>query len=168
MGALGVLIGAACGGTIEGATSMGEPCTPSVQSQPGFTGFDPKEVTLETGAKACPSGICLVNHFQGRVGSPYGGPGSTYGGPDFPPQCLDRKAKDTVFCSCRCANGAGRTDDGSVYCTCDPGFECTHLVSSIGPSTDAVAGSYCTITNTTYDRPTACSTLCDATTAPCP
>lgn len=152
---------AACGGAIEGATSMGEPCTPSVQAQVGFTQFYPSEVTIETGAKACPSQVCLVNHFRGRVGAPYGDA-------SVEPQCVDRQQKNSVYCSCRCANNAGRTDDGHVYCDCAPGFDCTHLVDSIGPSTDDVAGSYCALTHTSYDSATACSATCDPMSAPCP
>lgn len=140
---------------------MGEPCTPTVQAQPGFGGFRASDVTIETGARACPSQLCLVNHFQGLVGSPYGAA-------SVEPQCLDRKAKDAVYCSCRCANDEGRTDDGHTYCACAAGFECAHLVDSIGPSTDEVAGSYCVESYTTYDGATACSTLCDASSAPCP
>jgi len=41
------------------------------------------------------------------------------------PQCLDRTADNDVYCSCRCANLQGQTDDGAVYCKCPGGFTCT-------------------------------------------
>src|SRR5258708_819347 len=34
------------------------------------------------------------------------------------PQCLDRRADQAVYCSCRCADVNGHTDDGAVYCSC--------------------------------------------------
>ncbi len=151
----------ACGGSIEGATSMGEPCTPSIQTNASFSGFDPNSVVIENGAKACPSQVCLVNHFQGKVGAPYGA-GS------IPPQCADRTEKQAVYCSCRCANTGGRTDDGSVYCTCADGFTCEPLVTSIGPSTKDFAGSYCIKKDTAYDRYNSCTTTCDPQTTACP
>lgn len=161
--AVGVVVAlvVACGGGIEGATTMGEACTPSIQTNAGFSGFSANDVNLETGAKACPSQVCLVNHFRGKVGAPYGGSG-------IAAQCADRTEKQAVYCSCRCANNGGRTDDGSVYCTCADGFACTHLVTSIGPSTDSFAGSYCVKTGTEYVRTTACAETCDPQTHPCP
>src|SRR5262249_24991672 len=47
-------------------------------------------------------------------------------------QCTDRTADKTVYCSCRCANIDGKTDDGANYCKCPDGFSCTQLVTSIG------------------------------------
>ena len=82
-------------------------------------------LTLKT--PACASQVCIVNHFQGRVTCPYGqsvrgqGPDGTPGckvpgtcdpiAVEVPPQCADRSAAETVYCSCRCANAEGRTDD---------------------------------------------------------
>lgn len=36
-------------------------------------------------------------------------------------QCADRSADKTVYCSCRCANADGRSDDGAPYCSCPTG-----------------------------------------------
>ncbi len=77
------------------------------------------------------------------------------------PQCLDRKTADAVYCSCRCANVDGKTDDGANYCTCPDGFSCTPkdgapLVSSIGAGDTGLTGYYCFKTNTDYDMGSSC------------
>jgi hypothetical protein len=51
--------------------ALGAPCRPAEEYTPTFLGFDFHEVTIEATAQ-CQSGICLVNHFQGRVTCPYG------------------------------------------------------------------------------------------------
>jgi hypothetical protein len=48
-----------------------------------------------------------------------------------PPQCSDRTANRAVTCSCRCANSAGKTDDGGSYCTCPSGMSCTQVEPAI-------------------------------------
>jgi len=74
------------------------------------------------------------------------------------PQCLDRRADQAVYCSCRCANLDGKTDDGSVYCTCPSGFSCTQLYSSIGKETNAnLTGAYCIKSNSDYNIDTSCN-----------
>ena len=152
------------------ASGVGDPCIPEQEFDHGFTGFDQKEVNVESKSFQCHTRLCLVNHFRGRVSCPYGQnkarpgcrrstarpaersvrqdkfkqtigacliPGGTdptkdgIDGKDsqgnyldptnqatVPPQCLDREAVDTVYCSCRCANADGKTDDGANYCTC--------------------------------------------------
>ena len=85
------------------------------------------------------------------------------------PQCTDRVAAHAVYCSCRCANGAGRTDDGASYCACPGWMTCAPLIASIGiASDDALAGSYCVKPSTTYEQGLSCSATCNPTTAPCP
>jgi hypothetical protein len=80
-------------------------------------------------------------------------------------QCTHRTADQAVYCSCRCANINGGTDDGANYCTCPDGFSCTQLVSSIGQTTnEGLTGSYCIKTGTAYNpNGTDCSptALCD-------
>jgi len=84
------------------------------------------------------------------------------------PQCMDRTAAQTVYCSCRCANVDGQTNDGSNYCSCPTGFSCTQLVSSVGPSTDPnLVGAYCIKNGTAYDPNNACSLQCSATIGGC-
>src|SRR5262249_41304091 len=79
------------------------------------------------------------------------------------PQCTDRVADKTVYCSCRCANLDGKTDDGANYCKCPDGFSCSQLVTSIGAGDTGLTGAYCVKDKTDYERTTACSASCDPT-----
>jgi hypothetical protein len=63
----------------------------------------------------------------------------------------DRTANKTVYCSCRCANVNGNTNDNGVYCSCPQGFTCTPLVTSIGAGDEGLTGSYCVMNNTDYE-----------------
>ena len=80
-----------------------------------------------------------------------------------PPQCLDREAVDTVYCSCRCANADGKTDDGANYCTCPDGFSCQQLVAPVGLGDVGLTGAYCIKKNTLYDPSSSCLGACDPT-----
>jgi hypothetical protein len=80
-----------------------------------------------------------------------------------PPQCLDREAVDTVYCSCRCANADGKTDDGANYCTCPDGFACNQLVAPVGLGDVGLTGAYCIKKNTVYDPSSSCLGACDPT-----
>ncbi len=51
---------------------VGDPCTPEQEFEPSFTGFDDKEVNVESKSFQCRTRICLVNHFRGRASCPYG------------------------------------------------------------------------------------------------
>ena len=53
------------------------------------------------------------------------------------------KVHDSVYCSCRCANAEGGTDDGAQYCECPSGFSCTKLIDDLGFGQAQLAGSYC-------------------------
>lgn len=200
---LAAFVGVACGGTAVGdpnlgsastALGTGDPCTMDVENDPRFLGFDEKEVVIENRSAQCRTGVCIANHFRGRVSCPYGqsaagsGPAGGSGpclttdgsrpvtgeagaskGALVAPQCRDRKADAAVYCSCRCANADGRTDDGGNYCPCGAGFACTSLVTSIGARADDLSGSYCLKVGTVYDRDTACSQGdCDPLSATCP
>jgi hypothetical protein len=84
------------------------------------------------------------------------------------PQCADRTAAEAVYCSCRCANVDGQTNDGSNYCSCPTGFSCTQLVSSVGAGTDpGLVGAYCIKNATAFDPNNSCSTECAAATGGC-
>lgn len=75
-----------------------------------------------------------------------------------PPQCNSRKADQAVYCSCRCANVNGQTNDGYNYCTCPDGYQCTQLVSSIGTSANqGLTGAYCVKNNSVYDPNVPCT-----------
>ncbi len=177
------------------ATGVGDPCTPEQEYDTNFNGFDPAEVNVESKSFQCQTRLCLVNHFQGRVSCQYGqdttgnppagasGACTVPGDPTKPiegnpadpkkakavaPQCADRTADKAVYCSCRCANIDGKTDDGANYCTCPDGFDCTQLVTSIGAGDTGLTGAYCIKSGTKYDRNNACAATCDPTTQKCP
>jgi hypothetical protein len=212
----GVLILAACGSsaktTTDGGASVaiGAACIPSQELSTTFLGFDDREVAVDEGNVACGTGVCLVNHYRGRVTCPYGqNPAATSAGlapmgtnepckgtkpgdqnsacctpgsdrpvlasqdvgSAMPTQsevlsaCIDRPAAKTVTCSCRCANAAGKTDDGAQYCSCPGGFACTQLVPELTVG-DPLAGAYCIANGTAYDPLSSCASAagCDPTT----
>jgi len=171
-----------CGGTSEAddlrlAVGLGDPCVPEAERHTGFSGFSESEVTVEAGNEQCGSGLCLVNHFQGRVSCPYGQtareadewssaadwgnrcrvPGADGVNPDdrisvpVVPQKYERRASIAVHCSCRCANADGRTDDGESYCRCSTGSTCEPLVPDVGLGSPALSGSYCVPEGGAYD-----------------
>jgi hypothetical protein len=75
----------------------------------------------------------------------------------------DRTANKTVYCSCRCANLAGNTNDNGVYCACPDNYTCTPLVTSIGSADSGLTGSYCVLNNTAYEAAkTDTATVCQA------
>jgi hypothetical protein len=171
--------------------SVGTPCIPSEEYSATFSGFDVHELTLDQGNPACGAMVCLVNHFQGRVSCPYGQaadgkgpppaspctvPGSdagvtpkapTFRGETVDPQCADRSGAKAVYCSCRCANAQGKTDDGATYCACPSGFACTQVVAPL-VSGDPNAGGYCIPAGTAFDPNTSCANFCSPTRSACP
>jgi hypothetical protein len=104
--------------------------------------------------------------------SPYDAPCSATSTPEqacnsrVPYQCSNRTADTAVYCSCRCADVNGKTNDGSNYCTCPDGFSCTQLVSSIGSSDSGLTGAYCMKNGTNYPTGFSC-TKCDPTLGNC-
>lgn len=120
------------------------------------------------GTDNCATGLCLVDHFQGRVTCPFGQDEAELElSPDDPercrlpfqdgvgegeavvvpvaPQLTGRPAADAVYCSCRCAG----PDPAASYCSCPEGTECVELVPNRGlPS--PYAGSYCLKIGTAY------------------
>ncbi|HEY1693042.1 MAG TPA: hypothetical protein VGG39_12825 [Polyangiaceae bacterium] len=83
------------------------------------------------------------------------------------PNCTDRTAEHAVYCSCRCQNVDGKTDDGANYCTCPTGFSCTQLVSSVGNTETGLTGGYCIKNGTAFDPNNSCGSTCDATSGGC-
>jgi hypothetical protein len=69
-----------------------------------------------------------------------------------PAQVTPRQTENAVYCSCRCANAEGNTNDGEVYCQCPDGFECAQqLVTQISASNGNLAGGYCIKSGTAYN-----------------
>ncbi|MFO0643708.1 MAG: hypothetical protein U0183_31060 [Polyangiaceae bacterium] len=172
-------------GTGCSASGVGDPCIPEQEYNEQFLGFSQKEVNVESKSFQCQTRVCLVNHFRGRVSCPYGQtaagggrssdpcvlPGTVDGkvkgvpgapeGAAVEPQCLNRKADATVYCSCRCANSQGKTDDGANYCACPDGFACEQLVDPTGQGNEGLTGGYCIKQNTKYDPGVDCQGDCD-------
>jgi hypothetical protein len=73
------------------------------------------------------------------------------------PNCADRPASVAVYCSCRCANVDGKTDDGANYCTCPDGYDCSQLVAATGVAGENLTGAYCVKHNTEYNPLTSCN-----------
>jgi hypothetical protein len=78
-------------------------------------------------------------------------------------QCQDRQTSNAVYCSCRCANQDGQTNDGAIYCQCPSGFTCQQqLVTAINSTEDPdLIGAYCIKNNTQYDPNTSCTSFCN-------
>ncbi len=80
-----------------------------------------------------------------------------------PPQLVERRADDAVYCSCRCDG----PDAGARYCECPDGFSCERLVDDIGLGKGQLAGSYCVKSSERYNpqKPPNPANLCDNGTA---
>jgi hypothetical protein len=123
-----------------------------------------QSATKDTNGKAV--GPCAVPGATTRITGPLdssGNPVDTKAGKKVPPQCTNRTADKAVYCSCRCADLNGKTDNG-VYCKCPDGYACTQLVTSIGSVDEGLTGAYCVKDNTQYDRNNGC-TECNPTSA---
>jgi hypothetical protein len=182
-------VGAASGeaGAIAAGTSgaeVGSPCVPSEERSASFSAASVQEVVIGSGNAACASGICLANHFRGRVTCPYGQtaddvanlPASSSArcrlpaadgqisavavSQPVPPQFVSRRAESTVTCSCHCAGPSTDVD----YCTCPSGTECVALNEPLGlPNEDPnLVGSFCIKTGTAYDRSAPNTLQCQA------
>ncbi|MBN2192954.1 MAG: hypothetical protein JW751_09065 [Polyangiaceae bacterium] len=156
---------------------VGDPCIPEDEYVQEFGGYSYKEVNVESRSFQCETRVCLVNHFQGRVSCPYGQgqteidtlPGDNENRCHIPgttgeneeqdavnvpvyPQLAARQANDTVYCSCRCANAEGKTDDGANYCDpCPSGYTCTQLIDDLGLGNEQLAGAYCIRNGTKFE-----------------
>jgi hypothetical protein len=90
---------------------------------------------------------------------------------DVPPQLTPRQTANAVYCSCRCENAQGQTNDGEVYCQCPTGFTCEQLVfptTSTAGSTN-LTGGYCIKVKTEYNSLNAgAEATCNPASNPCP
>ena len=78
-----------------------------------------------------------------------------------PPQKVERRRSQAVYCSCRCKNADGKRNDGARYCDCPNGFKCEHLIDDVGLGSSQLAGAYCVKKDTQYNEATAAaSTNC--------
>lgn len=112
---------------------IGDPCVP--ESIPA-TGFDPREIYLETSSVQCRTRVCMVYQLDGNpeeICEEGGGEG-----------CVTRNALDNqVFCTCRCSIPPG-VQANTPLCNCSQGYVCLDNVVSAGEGSRAgVAGGYC-------------------------
>jgi hypothetical protein len=155
---------------------VGDPCIPEDEYYLEFSGYGVEEVNIESKSFQCETRLCLVNHFQGRVSCPYGQSDTTGDGyvnwdpvnrvevmdanpchtPDVDhkpiratvePQLIERRANDTVYCSCRCAG----PDKKSKYCECPSGFSC-ELLNDVPLGASQLEGSYCVKNGTQFQN----------------
>lgn len=171
-----VLLAAAASALALGCETggVGDPCIPEDEYQAGFPGYSADEVNVESRSFQCETRVCLVNHFQGRVSCPYGQSESQISSlaPNDPARCRipgtsgavatdeitapvkaqfsKRQADKSVYCSCRCKNAAGSTEDGARYCECPSGFKCEKLLDDLGLGSAELAGFYCVKDGTSY------------------
>ncbi len=150
----------ACSGQIPPATSvkaaLGDPCILDDEYFSTFAGYTASEVNVEDHSSMCSTGVCVVNHFQGRVSCPYGQAAGSADclvrGSKVPvsgavqPQLAARMAAQAVVCSCQC-NG----DGPGPYCTCPESMQCEHLIDELHLSASDLAGSYCIPKGTQYE-----------------
>lgn len=170
---------------------VGDPCVPEDEYSTAFSGYSEEEVNVESRSFQCETRVCLVNHFRGRVSCPYGQdqaaidtlPGNdpnrchipgTGGNQDHDivqvpvsPQLEERRASRAVYCSCRCANADGSSDDDANYCKCPSGYSCTHLIDDLGLGNEQLAGAYCVRNGTKYDKTRLNPMACDRLTESC-
>ncbi|WP_394842422.1 hypothetical protein LZC95_35805 [Pendulispora brunnea] len=166
---------------------VGDPCRPEREYDATFNGFDVNEVNVESKSYQCQTRLCLVNHFQGRVTCPFGQTPDGTANPGIDKPCVlpgtvdgkivgnaangkavaanlvDRLPEKAVYCSCRCANADGSTDDGANYCECPDGFTCEQLVASIGSQfSQELSGGYCVKSGTKYNTGNPPTAVCNA------
>ena len=133
------------------------------------TPTSPATTCCPTGSQTCTTraGCCTPGVPQPVTGplGPTGTPTAATG-EAVDPQYVERTADKAVYCSCRCANVNGNTNDGANYCTCPDGFTCTQLVTSIGVGNTGLTGAYCVKNGTQYQSSTTL-TPCNPTLANC-
>jgi hypothetical protein len=140
---------AAAASTQASPPNMGQACIPGDEYTTGFAGFSEGQVGLAPDTQ-CPTQLCLVHQFRGRVTCPYGQSGAddttcTVAGGTAPvtvpvhPQFAEQRPENSVYCSCRCDG----PDASASYCDCDPGFECQPLVPLAVAGREDAVGSYC-------------------------
>jgi hypothetical protein len=150
--ACGVLILAlaACGSSGETSTgdagtaaAIGAACIPSQDLLPTFLGFDERMVTLDKGNAACGGGVCLVNHYRGRVTCPYGQNGMATSA-DLSPTGANEPC-----------NGTKPGDQNSACCT--PGSEKPVIASQ---DVESATPTHSQVQPACTDRPSAKTVTC--------
>lgn len=171
-GAWGFGLVGACSGDVStnagGTAPVGTPCIPQEEFNPTFAGFDVNSVGVETGAKGCGPGVCLIANFRGRVTCPYGQPAAkepdpTTGVPVVDPalpiddHCFVPGGSMNASQAVRvpvapqlvnrapdvaviCSCRCAGADPKATYCACPAGYVCQDLIDTGG---EPFQGSYC-------------------------
>lgn len=117
--------------TSGGSGAVGDPCTIRDEAHPRFPGMRITEQLVDEGVLECSTGMCLSNHFRGRVSCPLGQPERTpCKGLDDTASCAAGAACVEGFVltiSCTAENaqfacaGIGACDLDSGACACSEG-----------------------------------------------
>jgi hypothetical protein len=172
--------GGSAGALPDGGSRMGNPCIPSDERMPGYSGSGTSEINMEFGSADCAGAVCLSNHFQGRVSCPYGQDttdGVTFTVPDSagPGRPATPITDPTKRCNLPgtqapvtvsvlpqvtgrrpkdavyCSCRCGAPDGGPGECACPTGFDCIELWPPTPGFSNQYAGSYCVKTGTIYN-----------------
>lgn len=107
---------------------VGDPCIPTNESDAHFGGFQVTGEAIEISAPACGGGVCLINHFQGRVSCPLGQASpQPCSGPDDSTACgseascaLSAGESPTYVChkagNCQSADASALENQGKACC----------------------------------------------------
>lgn len=114
-----------------GPGKMGDPCIPDSEKNYQFPGFKVSEINLVSNDfDACETGVCLVNHFQGRVSCPLGQPAPKpcHGGDDTTTCAADEKCVEAgvlpVFCEGTCYPLGSVCNSLKGACECSTDAHC--------------------------------------------
>lgn len=133
VGVIPLMLAAGCS-----PSPIGDPCVP--ESIPA-TGFDDREVYLETSSVQCRTRVCMVYQVEGN-------PEDICDEGNDTEQCVDGTVADNqVFCTCRCSVPEG-AQANTPLCNCADGYVCLDNVVTAGSgmgegSREGVAGGYC-------------------------
>jgi hypothetical protein len=90
------------------ADAIGTMCVPSSEANPAYPGSKVEILEIESHFDACASGVCLVNHFQGRVSCPLG--------QAAPAACAHPVDGGCASASCQTASASDAENAGKSCC----------------------------------------------------
>lgn len=164
------LVPFACSVGGDATAPVGTPCTANDEQNFRFRGYKVTEETIEVGSPQCGGGgVCLMNHFQGRVSCPLGQPAPKDA------QGLDGcvpvfKNGEYEASQGSCAPGSICAQAGSLSPACDPaqGADADQLCLSRGAGSKCGSDGFCEC-NTNADCAFATDAVvsCDVTTRHC-
>ena len=116
-----------------------------------------------------PGGNCAADPSQCVKGTSIDAAGNPNpnGSAEVPSQCANHRSDIAVYCSCRCANDAGKQNDGANYCNCPEGYKCSQLVTRTGLGNEGLTGAYCVKATDTFDPSSSGCEPCEAGQANC-